>query len=756
MGAGTMRHSLQMVFLSVLALLSAEHVLVAGGATAEGAGAEPASLPGAKDTILMRVVEVSGLHESPFLITRIDDVENGVIFAAKKTERISLANVIANTATNNTRQTFSAIAGLTIWESDAAGLQLGIGARGLNPNRTSNFTTRQNGYDISADPLGYPESYYTPPLQALERIDIVRGAGALRYGTQFGGVVNFIMREPPRQHPLNAEVMLTGGSFGFASGLVRIGGTSGSTSYSVMGQYRRADGWRPNSEFDQRLGYAFVRHVVSPNLRITADVTTMSYLAHQAGGLTDRQFALDPGSSSRARNWFNVDWTLGSVTADWFVDSTTSLRSMFFVNSSSRAALGNLDRINIIDLGGERTMIDGLFRNIGNETTVQQDRTILGRRVSLLAGVRLFRGVTTQRQGTASAGSGPEFQFSGRGTRDGSDFTFPNTNVAAFAEAVISLSENLRVVPGIRAEHISTRATGRYGLSVRDLAGNLIADTLINETRQRDRTILLAGIGMSYKTGPMELYANLTQNYRSITFSDLRIINPNLLVDADIADERGATADVGVRGTIGDLLSLDVSLFYLSYRDKIGEVLRSDQAPLYLPYRFRTNVGDAYTTGIEAMTEVSLTRLVGYEADEPVPDVHLMINGSVVRGRYSVPRDPSINGNVIEYVPDVVLRTGLIVRYGSFRSSLLLSHTGRQFTDATNAEFSASAVSGALAAYSVADLTMTYTISPVVIELTCNNLLDTRYATRRAEAYPGPGLIPAEPRSIFLGMRLTL
>jgi Fe(3+) dicitrate transport protein len=33
-------------------------------------------------------------------------------------------------------------------------LWLSIGGRGLDPNRTSNFNTRQNGYDISADVLG--------------------------------------------------------------------------------------------------------------------------------------------------------------------------------------------------------------------------------------------------------------------------------------------------------------------------------------------------------------------------------------------------------------------------------------------------------------------------------------------------------------------------------------------------------------------------------------------------------------------------
>jgi Fe(3+) dicitrate transport protein len=51
-------------------------------------------------------------------------------------------------------------------------LQLSIGGRGLDPNRTSNFNTRQNGYDISADVLGYPESYYATPTEALEEIQL--------------------------------------------------------------------------------------------------------------------------------------------------------------------------------------------------------------------------------------------------------------------------------------------------------------------------------------------------------------------------------------------------------------------------------------------------------------------------------------------------------------------------------------------------------------------------------------------------------
>src|SRR5690606_27934861 len=125
-------------------------------------------------------------------------VEGVSIYAAKKSEVIIMADLTANKASNNPRQIFARIAGANIWESDCAGLQIGIASRGLSPNRNSNFNTRQNGYDISADPLGYPESYYTPALQAVERVEVVRGASSLQYGTQFGGMVNFKMKEGPK------------------------------------------------------------------------------------------------------------------------------------------------------------------------------------------------------------------------------------------------------------------------------------------------------------------------------------------------------------------------------------------------------------------------------------------------------------------------------------------------------------------------------------------------------------------------------
>ena len=131
-----------------------------------------------------------------FQIKRMKDFEQTRVFAGKKNEVILLELSMANLASNNARQVYSQIPGLNIYQNDDAGLQLNIGGRGLNPNRTANFNTRQNGYDISADALGYPESYYTPPAEALSEIEILRGAASLQYGTQFGGLINFVMKKP--------------------------------------------------------------------------------------------------------------------------------------------------------------------------------------------------------------------------------------------------------------------------------------------------------------------------------------------------------------------------------------------------------------------------------------------------------------------------------------------------------------------------------------------------------------------------------
>jgi Fe(3+) dicitrate transport protein len=206
----------------------------------------------------LKEVKAIGKTSEVFNVTRLNPVEGTLIYEAKKNEVISVDQINGNLATNNARQVFAKVPGLNIWESDAGGLQLGVGGRGLNPNRTSNFNTRQNGYDISADPLGYPESYYTPPTEALSKIEIVRGAASLQYGTQFGGMINFIFKKAPEDTPIQFHTRNTVGSFGLLSSYNSLSGNSEKMDYFVYYQRKHGDGFRDNESFESNTLFADV------------------------------------------------------------------------------------------------------------------------------------------------------------------------------------------------------------------------------------------------------------------------------------------------------------------------------------------------------------------------------------------------------------------------------------------------------------------------------------------------------------------
>ncbi|HXB96357.1 MAG TPA: TonB-dependent receptor plug domain-containing protein, partial [Puia sp.] len=221
-----------------------------------------------------------------FGITRLKDVDAAGIYAGKKSEVVVLRDVTANMATNNARQIYSKVAGLNIYENDgAAGTQLAIGGRGLDPNRVSNFNTRQNGYDISADALGYPESYYTPPAEVLEKIEIVRGAASLQYGTQFGGIINFRMNHGPDSVRSQWITRLSTGSWGFLNITTSLGGTVNNLNYHAFFQHKSGDGWRVNGHFNVNMGYGALTWKPSSRLSLTGQYTHLDYLEKQPGGL---------------------------------------------------------------------------------------------------------------------------------------------------------------------------------------------------------------------------------------------------------------------------------------------------------------------------------------------------------------------------------------------------------------------------------------------------------------------------------------
>jgi Fe(3+) dicitrate transport protein len=105
----------------------------------------------------------------------------------------------------------------------------------------------------------------------------------------------------------------------------------------------------------------------------------------------------------------------------------------------------------------------------------------------------------------------------------------------------------------------------------------------------------------------------------------------------------------------------------------------------------------------------------------------------------------------VEYAPDLSLRSGLQFSYRRFSFSAIWNYQTEVYADALNTESpTANAQAGKLPAFQLFDASATLNLfANHQLKLGVNNLLDERYATRRAGGYPGPGLLPGQARNFY-------
>ena len=711
-------------------------------------------------------------REKIFALQKLKKVEGTAIYAGKKSEVVLLDGITGNLAANNPRQIYSQVVGLNIYDNGDAGLQLNIGGRGLDPNRTANFNTRQNGYDISADVLGYPESYYTPPAEALQEIQIVRGAASLQYGTQFGGLVNFKFKKPNPNKKIAWTSRQTMGSFNLKTSFNSLSGTAGKLSYYTYFNYKEGNGFRPNSNFSSRNYFAHLGYQLSDKTKLTLETTFLNYLAKQAGGLTDAQFIEDPSFSNRDRNWFDVDWKLYSLRLDHKFSSKTDFSLSVFGLDASRKAIGfRTNRVSQSDdLEEPRELLVDNFQNWGAEARILTRYKLWNNESALLLGSKFYTTQNDQRQGPGSNASNADFTFADASFPNyerQSQFDFPNLNLAFFGENIFNLTDKLAITPGFRLEHIKTESLGSFKNIVVDLAGNVLLSEEIEDNRTLERTFVLLGVGATYNvSSSVEFYVNFSQNYRSVTFSDIRVVNPSFQVDPNIGDEDGFTADFGFRGRYKDVLVYDVNGFGLLYDNRLGEVLKNEtrtnavgeEIETGRVIRFRGNIGTAFMYGLESFGNWSLKETFFSKSDKL--KLNLFTNFALTQSEYLSSDETNVEGNQVEFIPTVNLKTGLSFGYENLLGSVQYTYLSEQFTDATNAPQDVNdnqrGIEGAIPAYDILDFSLSYSYKKWKLEAGVNNLLDNSYFTRRATGYPGPGIIPSETRTFYTTLQFKL
>ena len=646
------------------------------------------------------------------------------------------------------RQVMAKVAGIHIWESDPSGIQIGIAARGLSPNRSWEFNIRQNGYDIAADPFGYPEAYYNPQLQAVQRIEVVRGQGALQYGPQFGGMVNYILRNGSEfKKEVEFESQQTIGSNALFNSYNAIGGKTNKLHYYAFFDHRNGDGYRENSKYFTNSGYTTTTYFITPKLSLTAEVMHSHIRSQQPGGLTDDQLKENSKQSLRSRNWFNIKWTTPAFILNYSINETIRWNTKLFAMVGDRNSVGFLQSITTKDsvnaLTGQfnnRALQIDNYRNYGFESRVITDYDLGNLKNTLSLGIRLYKGSTHRRaNGKGTTGNGYDMTEAGKYV---SDINFNSQNAAAFFENIFRVNKKLLLIPGIRYEWLLGAANGRIGYTTS--GGEIVLQNI-----KRSRSFLLAAIGAEYHiTKGTEVYASFSQAFRPIQFANLQAPPTTDVVDENLKDSKGYNIDLGYRGKVSSYLQFDVSFFYLQYNNRIGAVTTTGSPS----NRLITNVGNSTSKGIESFVEWNIVKTFKQNA---VYDVSLFITYAFNNATYSSNfKDANTKGKKLENAPSHIFRSGISLGKKNILLTTQINYVGQTFSDGNNTVIpSAISNTGLIPAYIVADVTVTYKVkSNVTVKAGVNNIANTNYFTRRAGGYPGPGALPADGRTGFFSV----
>ncbi len=685
-------------------------------------------------------------------IHQLPEIVGTHIFAGKKNALVVLNNVNGNIVINNMRQVLAKVPGIHIWESDGSGIQIGVATRGLSPNRSWDFNVRQNGYDISADPFGYPEAYYNPPLAAVQRLQIVKGAGSLQYGPQVGGMFNYVIRNGSDiNRKFEFESINTAGSFGLINTFNSIGGETKRSHYYVFFDHRDADGYRDNSRYRTNTGFATYTYKFSDKLRANIEALRFSMLSQQPGGLTDSMFRTGIKQSHRSRNWFNLEWITAAATIDYKLNDKHLFNLKLFILAGDRNSIGFMQPINIKDTINAATrqynnrVVDiDQYRNYGAELRYLGNYKLGRLSHSLTASVKYFHGKTYRfKNGKGTTGMNDDFNIVDPSFPQ--DLDFSTGNFAAAVENVFRITNKFIIIPAARFESVSTLANGRLSYASTG-AENRIRD------QEKTRNFVLFGIGTEYHIGNTELYGNFTQSYRPMQFADLAVSSSTDSIDANLQDAHSYNIDLGYRGKVKHYLFFDIGVYYLNYNNRLGNISG------VIPGRnFKTNVGNSISRGFEGIVEFNVMR-AGLACDK-FGELSLFAAYSYTDARYDefTAGATKLDDKKVENAPEHILRTGINYFYKRLSVTAQLSYVSETFSDANNTVMpNAAGTTGLLPSYTVADVAATYRVGHYTFKAGINNLTNAQYFTRRAGGYPGPGLMPSDARGWYISAGIKL
>lgn len=666
------------------------------------------------------------------------------------------ANIITETSLKNSKpitgnEMFKKVTGINVVDEEGAGLRANIGMRGLDPDRSRNVLMMEDGVPIALAPYGEPEMYYTPAIDRMKSIEVLKGSGSILYGPQtVGGVINYITNDPPLD-PIFA-LSLRGGDGNYFTGQAGYGTTVDNVGFQLGILHKQADKLGI-TRFDINDLTAKIGFKMSEKSRIGIKLAYYDENSNSTYvGLTQNMYdneeyftIISPNDELDIRRYS------ANLTHDYFFSENAFLRTTVYGYTTTRNWLRqDFSRTPISNgtgvVWGDTSVTRGAiymrnstanrnrqFEVAGVEPRVHYSYNIGNIRNELDGGIRFhYEKAFEQRIDGQSADA-----KSGNLREDEIRTGYAQS---LFAQNRFFLSRDLTIIPGLRLENF---------IYERDILRTNYIDTSI--TNNNNIFALVPGFGINYNfEDNYSVFAGVHRGYAPPRIKDA-ITNDGQALNLDA--ELSWNYELGVRANLVSFLNIELTGFLMDFSNQIIPISASSGGS----GTGFVNGGETMHIGAETGIRFDIHQLLRTSYIISLSAYSTYVSSTYSGDRFITISNQTINlnGNELPYAPDFTF-TGAFELVTQFGLGLDLSATyvGEQFTDELNtSQTSPSGETGKMPSFITMDFTASYLISDINsnIYFSVKNLFDERYiASRRPQ-----GIKVGIPRFISAGIEIT-
>ena len=672
-----------------------------------------------------------------------------------------------------TQEMLELIPGINGYSDDGTGnSRISIGIRGLNPRRSSRVLILEDGIPIQPALYVYPNMYYNPPADRIDRIEVIKGSSSIKYGPQtMGGVINYFTRRP--RNDFGGAFKITIGENNYKSLFAEIGGSKNQKiKPEIQLLFKSGDGFRQNNGFEQVNGTLKINYIKSSNknLYLKANFNYENSNATYTG-LTQWSFDNNPKFNPKKDDNFKVLRTAVDIIQTERINSNLSKSTTAYIsyfdrrwwrendvfilasdlNKKSPTPQPYYNPNNLIRTGNGKDSF-GILRTfyvLGVEQSYKIKTSFLGYPSNLEVGGRVYweRFIDDKQTGSKTNSRDGIYYIPPKTKEEapvivGQSHHYETTAFSGFISQSIDMG-SFKLRPGLRLEIFEQERVDR-------LAGSLYQD--------KNLVVALPGVGFIKNIFGVNIFGGVHRGFTPPSSGALKILNfgkNSAETGLDLEAEKSWNKEIGMRGNIS-LMDFELSGFHVD----IENLVAAGRGTAF------NNLGKVVSSGLELRSTIHISKLINI-----LPNINISytwLKTEVKDGEIksnvsgSVGSQVSIAGKELPYAPRNTLTLGLENTY--FNKLALrfdYRYVSKVYTDFENIEKTDNiGITGPIPSYSHLNLSANYRINKKsTIFLSGKNITDEIYIGSRLHSNPGQkqaslssGILPGPRRQINLGL----